>query len=103
MLSKPKKKVEEESEMEIDLHASEYKETETDKSDEDFEEKEDLEESFVCDRCEKTFSNDASLQYHIKTIHKSTKTNKPTSEFSSRKHKISRTEEESDVVVFLIS
>lgn len=94
--SKPKKKVEEESEMEIDLNATENKETDIDKSDDDFEEKGDLEESFVCDRCEKTFSNDASLQYHIKTIHKSTKTNKTTSEFSSRKRKISRTEDESE-------
>lgn len=93
--SKPKKKVEDESEMEIDMNTSECKDSESEKSDgEDCEEREDTEESCICDRCEKTFSNDASLQYHIKTIHKMNKTSKPTSELSNHKRKASRTEED---------
>ena len=93
--SKPKKKVEDESEMEIDMNTSECKDSESEKSDgEDCEEREDTEESCICDRCEKTFSNDASLQYHIKTVHKMNKTSKPTSELSNHKRKASRTEED---------
>lgn len=93
--SKPKKKVEDESEMEIDMNTSECKDSGSEKSDgEDCEEREDTEESCICDRCEKTFSNDASLQYHIKTVHKMNKTSKPTSELSNHKRKASRTEED---------
>lgn len=93
--SKPKKKVEDESEMEIDMNTSECKDSESEKSDgEDCKEREDTEESCICDRCEKTFSNDASLQYHIKTVHKMNKTSKPTSELSNHKRKASRTEED---------
>ena len=93
--SKPKKKVEDESEMEIDMNTSECKDSGSEKSDgEDCEEREDSEESCICDRCEKTFSNDASLQYHIKTVHKMNKTSKLTSELSNHKRKASRTEED---------
>ena len=93
--SKPKKKLDDESEMEIDMNTSECKDSGSEKSDgEDCEEREDTEESCICDRCEKTFSNDASLQYHIKTIHKMNKTSKPTSELSNHKRKASRTEED---------
>ena len=93
--SKPKKKLDDESEMEIDMNTSECKDSGSEKSDgEDCKEMEDNEESCVCDRCEKTFSNDASLQYHIKTIHKMNKTSKPTSELSNHKRKASRAEED---------
>ncbi|XP_056021216.1 zinc finger protein basonuclin-2-like isoform X3 [Ostrea edulis] len=91
--SRPKKKVEEESEMEIDLNISEVKGS---VSEEESAAMDDKEGSHVCDRCDKSFSNDASLQYHIKVMHKSNKNAKPTSEFSSRKRKTSRPEEESD-------
>ncbi|XP_062595490.1 zinc finger protein basonuclin-2-like isoform X1 [Saccostrea cucullata] len=92
--SKPKKKVEEESEMEIDFNTSESKESFSEKSDEESSTQNNKEEFHVCDRCDKSFSNDASLQYHIKTMHKSSKTTK--SDFSNRKRRASRTEEEND-------
>lgn len=47
--------------MEIDLNVIENKEIDIDKLDDDFEEKGDLEELFVCGRCEKIFFNDVFL------------------------------------------
>lgn len=80
--------------MEIDLNVIENKEIDIDKLDDDFEEKGDLEELYVCDRCEKIFFNDVFLQYYIKIIYKSIKINKIILEFLSRKRKILRIEDE---------